>query len=152
MKLNFLLYKNMKILNISSIPSPHAFASLPLQSTMGEFTEIISKVNELLPQLSDFISQFHNTILTNNINVITDVSGNMSIDVPGTMSDMDAEKISKKLNILDRLISVRTLEINNLLQDGLVLESNFKKDNVNYTSQILDKVKELEKLTASYKH
>ena len=142
----------MMILNISSIPSPHAFASLPLQSTMGEFTEIMSKINELLPQLSDFISQFHNTILTNNINVITDVSGNMSIDVPGTMSDIDAEKISKKLNILDRVISVRTLEINNLLQDGLVLESNFKKDNVNYTSQILDKVKEVERLTASYKH
>ena len=34
---------------IDSIPSPHAFSSLPLKSTIGEFSEIMLKINELLP-------------------------------------------------------------------------------------------------------
>ena len=92
MKINHLLH----FFKDRDIPSPHAFVNLPLQSTMGEFTEVKLKINELLPQFSDFISQFNNMVLTNNINVITDASGNMSLDVPGTMSDTDAETIGNK--------------------------------------------------------
>lgn len=134
------------------IPKPHAFVGFPLKSTMAELTEVTLKINELLPQLSDFIGQFNNIILANNINVITDVNGNMSLDVPSTMSDTDAEKISKRISIIDRLITTRGQEINDLLQKGLGLEAKFKKDNVNYTSQILDKVNEFNRLNASYKH
>lgn len=153
--------KNMKkfIINLLlhfykdiDIPKPHAFASIPLQSTMVELTEVTLKINELLPQLSDFIDQFNNIILSNNINVITDTSGNMSLDVPGTMSDTQAEKISKRISIIDRLITTRGQEINDLLQKGLGIEAELKKDNVNYTSQILDKVNEFNRLNASYKH
>lgn len=142
--INLLLYKD--------IPRPHAFVDLPLKSTMVELTEITLKINELLPQLSDFIGQFHNIILTNNINVITDVGGNMSLDVPGNMSDTDAEKFSRRISIIDRLITTRGQEINDLLQKGLEIEGKLKKENLNYTSQILDKVNEFNRLNASYKH
>ncbi len=148
MKINHLLH----FYKYRDIPSPHAFVSLPLQSTMGEFTEVMLKINELLPQFSDFISQFNNMVLTNNINVITDASGNMSLDVPGTMSDTDAETIGKRINIIDRLITLRAQEINDLLQKGLSLNAQLKKDDVNYTSEILDKVNEFKRLNASYKH
>ena len=134
------------------IPKPHVFVNLPLQSTIGELTEVTLKINELLPQLSDFINQFNNIILTNNINVITDVSGTMSLDVPGTMSDADAEKISKRISIIDRLITTRGQAINDLLQKGLGIEAKLRKDDINYTSQILDKVDEFKRLNASYKH
>src|SRR6478735_4621641 len=102
--INLLSYKDI------DIPRPHVFADLPLKSTVSpvELTDITLKINELLPQLSDFISQFHSIILTNNIN--------------------------------------------DLLQKGLEIEGKLKKENVNYTSQILDKVNEFNRLNASYKH
>ena len=133
-------------------PNPHAFVNINLQSTMGELTEVISKVNELLPQLSGFIDQFNNTVLTTNINVITDVTGNMDIDVPASMSDIEANNISKRIGILDRLISTRGQEIDSLLHKGLEIESKLKEQNPNYTSQIIDKVNEFKKLNTSYKH
>jgi predicted component of type VI protein secretion system len=117
-----------------------------------ELTEIAMKINEMLPQLSDFIGQFNNVVSTTNINVITDSSGNMSIDVPVTMSDIEAEKISKRINIIDRLITLRGQEINDLLQKGLNLETKLKAQNPNYTSQILAKVDEFNRLNFSYKH
>ena len=146
--INLLSYKDI------DIPRPHVFADLPLKSTVSpvELTDITLKINELLPQLSDFISQFHSIILTNNINVITDAAGNMSLDVPGNMSDTDAEKFSRRISIIDRLITTRGQEINDLLQKGLEIEGKLKKENVNYTSQILDKVNEFNRLNASYKH
>jgi hypothetical protein len=117
-----------------------------------ELTEIAMKINEMLPQLSDFIGQFNNVVSTTNINVITDSSGNMSIDVPVTMPDIEAEKISKRINIIDRLITLRGQEINDLLQKGLNLETKLKAQNPNYTSQILAKVDEFNRLNFSYKH
>lgn len=117
-----------------------------------ELTEIAIKINELLPQLSDFIGQFNNVVSTTNINVITDSSGNMSIDVPVTMPDIEAEKLSKRINIIDRLITLRGQEINDLLQKGLNLETKLKAQNPNYTSQILTKVDEFNRLNFSYKH
>src|SRR6516165_9825066 len=94
------------------IPRPYKFISIPLRSVvMGKLTEIVSQINQLIPQLSDFINQFNNIIITKNINVITDSSGNLSIDIPFTMSDVEAEKISKKISI----ITIQSQEINNLL-------------------------------------
>lgn len=135
-----------------SIPKPHIFVDLPLKSTIEELTTISLQIDRLLPQLSDFIDQFNNLVLTTNINVITDSSGNMSIDVPGNMSDSEADKISKRINIIDRIIITRGQEINDLLQKGLSVETRIKTQNSNYTSQILDKVNEFKRLNASYKH
>jgi hypothetical protein len=88
---------------IGSLPSTLSSNPIQLKSSL-ELTEIIHQVNVLLPQLSDFISQFHQLVATNSINVITETNGNMSIDVPVSMSDMEAEKLSKRINILDRVI------------------------------------------------
>lgn len=143
-----------KILTIFSnnAPSPHVFNSLPLKSTTVELTEITMKINELLPQLSDFIDQFNSIVLSTKINVITDTSGNMSMDVPNSMPDNEAEMISKRIGIIDRLITTRGQEVNNLLLKGLEIESKLKEQNPNYTSQILDKVNELKRLNDSYRH
>lgn len=119
---------------------------------MGELTEITVKINELLPQFSDFIDQFNHIVTTANINVMTDASGNMSIDVPSAMPDSEATKLSKKVSIIDRLITTRAQEINDLLQKALKIETELKSHNTNYTSQILDKAKEFNRLNASYKH
>ncbi len=134
------------------IPKPYAFTSLPLKSTMAELTEVTLKINELLPQLSDFIDQFNHLVCTTNINVISDASGNMSIDVPGTMPDAEAEKISKRISIIDRLITARGEQINDLFQKGLSIETKLKSQNSNYTPQLLEKINEFKRLNTSYKH
>lgn len=123
-----------------------------LKSTTVELTEITMKINELLPQLSYFIDQFNSIVLSTKINVITDTSGNMSIDVPSSMPDNEAEMISKRIGIIDRLITMRGQEVNNLLHKGFEIESKLKEQNPNYTSQILDKVNEFKRLNASYRH
>lgn len=126
--------------------------NLPLKSTTVELTEITMKINELLPQLSNFIDQFNSLVLSTNINVITDTKGNMAIDVPSSMSENEGEKFGKRIGIIDRLITRRDQEVNNLLQKGLEIESKLKEQNPNYTSQILDKVNEFKRLKASYRH
>jgi hypothetical protein len=128
------------------------FNNLSLKSTTVELTEITMKINELLPQFTDFIDQFNSLVLSTNINVITDTNGNMAIDVPSSMSENEAHKISKRIGIIDRLITTRGQEVNNLLQKGLEIESKLKEQNPNYTSQILDKVNEFKRLNASYRH
>lgn len=148
---NFLSNLKTTLCFNEDIPKPHVFVNSPLKSTM-ELTEITIKISELLPQLSDFIGQFNHVVNTTNINVITDSAGNMSLDVPGTMSDLEAEKLSKRISIIDRLITVRGQEINELLQKGLSIETKLKAENPNYTSQILDKVNEFKRLNSSYKH
>lgn len=134
-----------------TIPKPHGFSELPLISSISELAEVTAKINELLPQFSDFISQFHNIIISNSMNVIIEANGNMSLDAPTTMSDADAENIAKRIGIVDRLIITRGMEIDELLQKGLSIEADLKKENVNYTSQILDKVNEFKRLQSSYK-
>lgn len=106
----------------------------------------------MLPQLSNFIDQFDTTVIKSGVNVITDTAGNMSIDVPNSMPDDEVNKISTKLNIIDRLINTRGQEINSLLQNGIQLESKIKAENPQYTSQIYEQIQEFKRLNSLYKH
>ncbi len=117
-----------------------------------DITNIVTEVGTLLPQLGDFINQFHNVVSESGINVITDSTGNMSIDVPKNMPDSEVNKITTRVGIIDRLITTRGQEINELLQKGLSIEDKLKKENPNYVSQLSDKIEEFKKLNASYKH
>ena len=141
---------NIIIFNISP-PKPHKFSTEIYNSTI-DISQIIIEINTLLPQLSDFINQFHNLVSQSNINVITDSAGNLSIDVPSDMPDKEATKISTRLGIIDRLITTRGQELNDLFQKGLETEKHIKIENPNYTSQLIQKIEEFKKLNDSYKH
>ena len=106
----------------------------------------------MIPQLTKFISQFNSTVSQSGINVVTDIAGNMEIDVPKTMSDEVANKLSSKVGIIDRLITTRGQDIYDLLQKGLTLENKLIITDPNYVSQIADRVQEFQKLNSSYKH
>ena len=145
----FYYYNNM------CIPKPHTFVTLPLKSTnieIEQLAEITAQINQLIPQFSGFIDQFHQIVMAKSINVISDPFGNMSLDVPFDMPDAEGEKLSKKISVIDRLIKTRGQEIDDLLQKGSGLETKIKMKNPNYTSQILDKANEFKKLKTSYKH
>jgi hypothetical protein len=58
----------------------------------GELQVLLTEVNRLLPQLNTFITQFNNLVLEAGINVVTDASGTLSIDVPATMDDTIAQQ------------------------------------------------------------
>lgn len=143
---------NKKIFSTSNvIPNPYAFVEQTLKSGL-DISNIITDLNLLLPQLASFINQFNMVVNQSSINVITDMMGNMSIDVPRDMPDSVADDISKKINIIDRLITTRGQEINDLLQKGLSLENNLKAENPQYVSQLTDKIAEFKRLNASYNH
>jgi hypothetical protein len=134
----------------SNLPKPHSFATVALHSDTG-LLDIVSEVGKLLPQLSNFISQFDTTVVKTGVNVITDTAGSMSIDVPNSMSDVEANNISTRLGIIDRLITTRGQEINTLLQKGLQL-SKIKTENPEYVSQLSDQIQEFRRLNELYKH
>lgn len=133
-------------------PRPYSFIEVELKSSLLELTEIISQIEIILPQFSEFINQFNNLVQSTNINVITEVDGTLSIDVPASMPDNEIENISKRINIIDRLISTKDKELTQLLEKGSSLDGQLRVDNPNHNSVILNKVKEYEKLKLNYKH
>lgn len=122
-----------------------------MKSTIG-ISDILGELNTLLPQLSNFIDQFNATASASGINVVTDSWGNMSIDVPQSMSDEEAHRVSTRIGIIDRLISTRGQEIDGLLQKGINLENKLKTEDPKYVSQLTEKVQEFKRLNNSYKH
>ena len=140
-----------KYLYSNIIPKPHCFATIRLQSNT-DISEILTEINSLLPQFSNFINQFNTTINQSGINVVTDSMGNLNIDVPQSMPDSVANKLSTRIGILDRLITTRGQEINDLLEKGIRVERNIKMENSKYVSQLTEKIAEFNRLNSSYKH
>ena len=52
-----------------------------------ELTQIVETIDQLLPQLKNFIGQFNQVVSSSGVNVVTDTAGNMSLDVPSSMPD-----------------------------------------------------------------
>jgi hypothetical protein len=143
----------IRILVNTKVPKPYTFCILEKQSaSLPELTELIAKVDNLLPQLAEFIAQFQTTITNTGlkINVIIDASGSLSLDVPQSMPDAEAEQLSKKISIIDRLINTRSNEIENLLQEGFKLRDNLKEDNLEINSKILQQANEFKRLKNSF--
>jgi hypothetical protein len=105
-----------------------------------------------MPQLAGFINQFDTMVVQQNINVITDVEGNLSIQVPFGMSDAVAQKAKIKVEILDRLINTRASDIKDLLHKGLALHKEITTVDPSYKSEIMNQITEFKKLNSSYKH
>lgn len=144
-------YNYTRLLFSNGLPKPNSFVQVELESNMN-IMEIITEINTLLPQLTDFINQFNNVVSQSGINVVTDSVGNMSIDVPQSMSDSIANNLSTRIGIIDRLITTRGHEINDLLQKGMHIEENIKLKDPHYVSQLTDKIMEFKRLNALYKH
>lgn len=148
---------SVKILGIIKIllgkstiaPVPQKFINNTLNSDM---TSIINELSSLIPQLSTFINQFNDVVSTTGINVISDVTGNLSIDVQGNMSDVESDTIRKKIGIIDRLIATRKQEISDLIYKGMNMEKYSFLLNPDYNSQLTDKITEFNRLKILYRH
>jgi NADH-ubiquinone oxidoreductase chain 3 len=144
-------------------PTSHAFLNsakaelaatelLKSGSELAELSNLLLNIGSFMPQLATFINQFETTVAQSGINVITDSNGNMSLDVPASMSEAVSEKLQSKIQILDRIINTREEQIEESLQKGLALENKLKSVDPSHKSEIFDRITEFNKLKSSYKH
>ena len=113
---------------------------------------IVTELGKLLPQVQGFISNWNDTITQYGINVITDGSNDLAIDVPSSMKEADANLCVKKIKVLDSLIRDRLDTIKDLFNKGYKLEMEIKSTNNKYVSILTEKSKILKELNDSYKH
>ena len=115
-------------------------------------SSIVIELTNLIPQLSIFIDQFNGVVSANDVAVITDSTGNMSLDVPKNMSEDTANALTKRIGIVDRLINDRRATITDLFKKGFELESNLRSENSKYVSQLSGKFTAYRALDKSYIH
>jgi len=113
---------------------------------------IVTELGKLLPQLQGFIGNWNDTITQYGINVITDGSNDLAIDVPSSMKEADANLCAKKIKVLDSLIHDRLDTIKDLFQKGYKIELEIKSSNSKYVSVLTEKSLILKELNNSYKH
>ena len=119
-----------------------------------ELENNITELDRLLSQLGGFITQFHNFIIENSINVISDSEGSLAIDVPEDVENSVAQQLSNRIHVFDSLIHDRAHAIEDLLNRTSDLERNASisiSDN-NYTSQLTQFGVRLRQLIRSYGH
>lgn len=117
-----------------------------------DLVSVINEVNRLLPQLSDFINQFHQVIINTGVNVMTDGVGNLDMDAPGEIPTAEMKKIQTRINIIDTLIRDNRFKVDQLLEQGKSIETDIRNLNSDYRSQLLEQVTRFKELNASYKH
>jgi len=142
--------KNYEWLFTTNLPPKPQFVTTVLKSEIS-IGQVILDISTMLPQLNNFISQFHSLISDNNINVITDSLGNMDIEVPKNIVDEDAEKLAKRIGILDRLITNHNNNLQDLFKRGYILDKTSINPN-EYQTQLDEKMKIYESMIAKYRH
>lgn len=147
----FLIKYNISYL-ISSPPKAHAFVTSELESNIDSIFDVLSSLDHLIPQLKGFIEQFHGVVTDYNVNVVTDSAGNMSVDVPQSMSDKNANLVSTRLRIIDKLIADHESNIHDLFKKGFELENNSKSLDSSNNKILLEKLKQFKSIKGSYNH
>lgn len=112
--------------------------------------EFLQELNNLVPEITNYINQFNSIISENNLNVITDVQGNLMVDAPSNLSDQACDYFGKKVGVIDRIINSKLDEADKLIEQGNAMQKEIK--NSNHSSQIQAKLKELNQLKNKYGH
>ena len=117
-----------------------------------ELENNILELDRLLSQLGGFITQFHNFIIENQINVITDSQGALDIEVYENVEDSVAQQHSNRIHVFDTLIHDRVHAIEDLLERTLDLDRNNTQSDNNYITQLTQYRVRLRQLIGSYGH
>lgn len=112
-----IISKKTNVFSTETPPCPYPFVKTMLKSTV-ELQPIVDEIARLLPQLSNFISQFHSLVQGTDVNVVTDTTGNLSVDVSSSMPSEVSEKIVSKISVIDRLITSHNESLHSLFQKG----------------------------------
>ena len=131
---------------------PSTALSLQGQEDIKKINKISYQITTMVSQIGNFITQFNTTVSQSNVNIVTDTYGNMALDLPKNISDEQAVKISNRIGVIDRLISTRCQDVEELIQNGVKLENAVKAENSKYVSQLSDTIEEYKKLRKTYNH
>jgi hypothetical protein len=118
----------------------------------SELNSILHEITIYLPRLAGFINEFNQFIIANNINILTDGSGNLSADVLPSMSEAEADLAIKRIDILDRIISHNKTSISDLFTRGHSIDNQLKSIVPTHESVILRKLDEFNRIKNTYRH
>ena len=145
--------EDLKLLKDITLPKPHPLTNKPLQAGLdGDILGIVNELSRVLPQLNDFINQFDNQVITNNINVITDSSGNLSFQVPDTITEAKSKLITARMNLLDNLIHNHLDKTEGLIHKGICIEERIIDKDPEYETKLTTHISDFRKLRSSYRH
>lgn len=138
--------------NLTNIFAYANTSNSTLVELQSQISTIINESNRLLSQLDDFINRFNNFIANNNVNIITDAQGNMSMDVPNNIDDETIVIHTARVHTLDNLIRNHINNLQQLLQRGNNLENNILNIDSSYNAQLEYINNKLISLINKYKH
>jgi hypothetical protein len=125
---------------------------LNFMSEITELSTIIQSINNQMEQLSMFINQFHELVISKQLTVTSDALGALMVDAPISLPDNEASLVGKRITILDNLINTRRDSIKESIHKGLSIYSEIKAVNPGFNSVILTKLSELHDVSNKYIH
>jgi hypothetical protein len=121
-------------------------------SEITELSTIIHSINNQMEQLSIFINQFHDLVISKQLTVTSDALGALMVDAPVSLPDNEASLVGKRITILDNLINTRRDFIKESIHKGLSIYNEIKAVNPSFNSVILTKLSELHDISNKYIH
>lgn len=125
---------------------------LNFMSEITELSTIIQSINNQMEQLSMFINQFHELVISKQLTVTSDALGALMVDAPISLPDNEASLVGKRITILDNLINTRRDSLKESIHKGLSIYSEIKVVNPGFNSVILTKLSELHDISTKYIH
>src|ERR1700738_2128885 len=126
---------------------------VPLDDLIIQLQDIYSEADRLFSQLNTFITQFHNFVNDTGINVVTNVQGELGIDVLENLDDNLAQQYANRINVFDSLIHNHIHNLEGLLKRIIELEDQMRILDENYKTQsslYIDRLKDLIRLYGHY--
>ena len=139
----------------SNLNNLHVYVNennVTLFELQNQLSNIIEESNRLLSQLDNFINRFNSFILDSNINIITDTSGNMSMDIPNNLDDSTVAAHTNRVHTLDNLIRNHVNRLEQFIIRGNNLENDILYIDSSYNTQFQYINNRLTYLKNRYKH
>ena len=138
-------YKSTQYYN-QTPPAPYNFVTKELKSglTLAELAEVLSEITNKLPEYSESIKDFNNTVSHNKID-------SACWDKPVGMSDVAYNEILNKLTNLSDIIQAKKNSINELFQKGYPKAISLP-DNNHLSEKFKSTVQQFSDITSKYKY
>jgi len=118
--------------------------------TFLELDALIASLDHLIPQLNDFVHQINNLQIQHDVKLVSNLAGDLQLDVPINMSQSVEKFLETKLGILDRLRNTHGQSISELLDKGRFLEQQLKLENPRYTTRLSGQIAEFARLNGAF--
>jgi hypothetical protein len=116
----------------------------------ANFVNVVSEIKQLLPLFAQYIHQFNHTLAEHSIYVVSDSAGNLSIDVSDDMPKKEIQALTKRIRILDDIITKHNENLSELFRKGTNTEIGLQIQDPNYVSKLTDKITEFKRLNDIY--